>query len=76
MPVSKKILVVDDSSINRKILKRILSEDFVVLEAEHGREALDVLALHSQNTAAIMLDLMMPVMDHHAGFNDASDGRL
>ena len=59
---SKRILVVDDISVNRTILRRMLSEvGFEVVEACNGQEALEVMA-HDQFDL-IFTDLMMPVMD-------------
>jgi diguanylate cyclase (GGDEF)-like protein len=57
------ILVVDDSQINRDILKGILKNDYRVLEAENGLEALNLLDIESTSVSAILLDIMMPVMD-------------
>ena len=58
----KKCLVVDDSSIVRKIARSILEElDFQIVEAENGEEALDV--CKQGLPEAILLDWNMPVMD-------------
>ena len=58
-----KILIVDDTQLNRELLKDILSEEYDILEAENGREALDIVRHEMTNIAAILLDLIMPVMD-------------
>lgn len=57
------ILIVDDEKINRSILRRILSNDYTILEAENGRQGVEVLNRESDSIMAIVLDLMMPVMD-------------
>ena len=58
----KKCLVVDDSSIVRKIARRILEGlDFEVIEAEDGVDALVV--CKREMPEAILLDWNMPVMD-------------
>jgi two-component system chemotaxis response regulator CheY len=58
----KTCLVVDDSSIIRKVARRILEGfDFVIVEAEDGRMALDKCI--EQMPDAILLDWNMPVMD-------------
>jgi CheY-like chemotaxis protein len=58
----RSILVVDDDAAVREILRRSLERDgWRVLEAENGATALEMLA--SERPAAILLDLMMPVMD-------------
>lgn len=55
------ILIVEDSGINRKILRGILESDYEILEAENGEKALE--CLESGNRVDfIILDLMMPVM--------------
>ena len=58
-----KILIVDDSELNRDLLKEILGEDYEILEAGDGQAALDIMEAEDNNISAILLDLMMPVMD-------------
>lgn len=55
------ILIVDDASINRKILRGILESDYRIFEAENGARALD--CLQQEHIDVIILDLMMPVMN-------------
>jgi two-component system, chemotaxis family, chemotaxis protein CheY len=58
----KTCLVVDDSSVVRKIARRILEElEFEITEAEDGEQALD--ACKSAMPTAVLLDWNMPVMD-------------
>jgi two-component system chemotaxis response regulator CheY len=58
----KTCLVVDDSSVIRKVARRILeSLDFKIIEAEDGEQALD--ACRQQLPEAILLDWNMPKMD-------------
>lgn len=58
----KKILVVDDESMNRDVIGKILhKEGYAVLEAINGKEALDILAV--EKIDLVLMDLMMPVMD-------------
>ena len=57
----KRLLVCDDSTSIRNILKSTLMEDFEVVEAENGQIALD-LALKS-TVDFFLLDVNMPVMD-------------
>ena len=61
--MQKQILVVEDNALNRAILCGILSDNYRVLEAGNGQEALDVLREHADDIAVILLDVMMPVMD-------------
>lgn len=58
-----KILVVDDESRMRKLVKDFLAkQNYEVLEAADGSEALDIFFAH-QDLALIILDVMMPKMD-------------
>ena len=58
----KTCLVVDDSSVVRKIARRILEDlDFQITEAEDGEQALE--ACRSAMPTAVLLDCNMPVMD-------------
>lgn len=58
-----KILVVDDESRMRKLVRDFLvRKDYVVLEAADGEEAVDVF-LENKEISLIILDVMMPKMD-------------
>lgn len=57
------LLVVDDIEVNRLLLEEIFRNQYKVIHAANGEEALEMLKEHYQRLAAIMLDLQMPVMD-------------
>lgn len=58
-----KILVVDDESRMRKLVKDFLvKKDFNVIEAENGEQAVDIF-YDNKDIALIILDVMMPKMD-------------
>ena len=59
----KKILIVDDSELNRSLLTDMLEEDFEILEAENGLEALEILQERELDISLMLLDIVMPVMD-------------
>ena len=59
----KQILIVEDNELNRTMLSEILSDDYKVLEAENGQEALEILEQNKDDIHLILLDVMMPVMD-------------
>ena len=66
MTPKKQILVVEDNQLNREMLMEILSEEYAVLGAENGQEALELLRESREEIALILLDVMMPVMDGFA----------
>lgn len=57
------ILIVDDSDINRGLLSSILEQDYTIVEAENGTQALEIIDRQADELAAILLDLIMPEMD-------------
>lgn len=59
----KTILVADDVEVNRMSVRCIFEEQYQVVEAENGKEALKYLKEHPGEVDVILLDLMMPVMD-------------
>ena len=61
--IYKTILVVEDNEINRTMLNTILADQYQVLEAENGEEALSLLERYKDEISLILLDLVMPVMD-------------
>lgn len=58
-----RILVVDDEEINRIILNAIFENQYKVLQAENGKQALEVLEECNYEVDVIFLDMAMPVMD-------------
>ena len=61
--MKRKALVVDDVELNRGILRDILEEDFEVVEACNGVEALDLMEKNLNALGVIMLDIIMPELD-------------
>lgn len=62
MEPKQKILIVDDSEINRAMLKEILGEGYEYLEAENGLRAIEILRRRT-DIALVLLDLIMPEMN-------------
>ena len=58
----QKILIADDSGINRALLMEILGDGYEYLEAENGVRAVELLREHT-DIALVLLDIMMPQMD-------------
>lgn len=59
----QKILIVDDSEMNRAFLVDILEEQYDVAEAADGAEAISLLSEHRSEFSLLLLDIMMPKMD-------------
>lgn len=57
----QQILIVDDEEINRTILRGLFEDDYEVLEAGNGGEAIDQLD-NNTNIVLVLLDVVMPVM--------------
>lgn len=58
-----RILIVDDSEMNRMILSEMLKGEFEILEAENGSACLDMLSRYEMKISLILLDIVMPGMD-------------
>lgn len=62
----KKILVVDDSTIVRNFVEKIFSNEYQVLTANDGAEALEMVKVGANSIYAVLLDLNMPNVDGYA----------
>ncbi len=62
----KRLLLVDDSEIDRGILKNIIEKDFNIVEADNGYAALEIILSGRPKIDGVLLDIFMPVLD---GFN-------
>lgn len=58
-----RILIVDDSGINRELLSDMLSDTYEIDEAADGREAVSLLERYAYDYALVLLDIVMPDMD-------------
>lgn len=58
----QRILIVDDEEVNRFILKGLFEEDYEVLEAANGQDAIAQIEAN-ENIVLLLLDVVMPVMD-------------
>lgn len=59
----KKLLIADDSEMNRAILANMLEQDFEIMEVSDGKEALAALQIYRKDLSALLLDIVMPEMD-------------
>lgn len=57
------VLIVEDDAINRDLLKELLIGHYTVMEAENGAEAWDMIRKQRNHIAAVLLDIIMPIMD-------------
>ena len=60
------ILIFEDNSIDRSILVELFQSEYKILEAENGKEGLDILKNNLSSIAIVLLDNIMPVMDGFA----------
>lgn len=58
-----KILIADDSEMNRSILADMLENEYDILEAENGVQALKTLRTCQQSLSLVLLDIVMPELD-------------
>ena len=66
------VLIVDDQEINRDVLGMILEDDYDIIYACDGREALQKIEEYKDSLSVVLMDLIMPVMD---GFEVLSEIR-
>ena len=59
----QKILIADDSEMNRMLLAEMLNDEFEIVEAVNGEECLKKLQRYGKEISVVLLDIMMPVMD-------------
>lgn len=62
MSEKERILIADDSAMNRAILTEMLGDGYEILEAEDGRQAVSILQTDA-SVDLLLLDIMMPNMD-------------
>lgn len=58
-----RILIVDDSEMNRDMLSDMLSDDYDIVEAAGGEEALSILKERVYDIDLVLLDIIMPAVD-------------
>lgn len=57
------VIVVDDSLLVRNIMVKALEDEYTVMEASDGREAIELVRNNKDNTVCVLLDLRMPKYD-------------
>lgn len=59
----QKILIADDSEMNRELLAAILEEEYDIIQANDGVQAVDCLQRQAEEISLLLLDIVMPHMD-------------
>lgn len=62
----KTVLVVDDSVFNRALLSDMMSDEFNIIEAEDGKQAIAAISKFGLGISLVLLDYVMPEMDGFA----------
>ena len=70
------LLVVDDVEVNRAILRALFENNYNILEAENGEQALLLLNQYKDSIAALLLDIIMPVKNGYEVMSDMNRTRL
>lgn len=73
---SEKVLIVDDSDINREILSAILKNQYEIIEAASGEQCIEKIKSAGEEISLILLDLIMPGMSGFDVLNYLNDNRL
>ena len=71
--MKRKILIADDEQTIRLLVKRLLSQNYIVLEASDGEEAIDI--ARRQNPDLILMDIMMPGVDGYTACHQITKGQ-
>ena len=72
LKLKRRILVVDDEEIERRMLKKMLENDYEVFLAADGKEALSILKEKHDTLSLVLLDLMMPNLDGYDFLNEVA----
>lgn len=71
-----KILIVDDSEMNRSILSDILGDEYEILEACDGLQAMEILNKDHDGISLVLLDIVMPRMDGFSVLSKMNENHL
>ena len=58
---SHRVMIVDDSDMNRFLLREMLGQELEILEAENGEECLELLQRYGTDISLVLLDIVMPL---------------
>ena len=71
----QKILIVDDSELNRAILADMLDDEYEIIEAEDGLQGVGLLQQRGAEISLVLLDIVMPQMDGFGVLQVMSENR-
>lgn len=82
--IHESLLIIDDDNLTRNIFKKVFENNFNIIEAKNGAEAVEIIennivnnSEHStENIVGMFLDLKMPVMDGFGVLNYLKDKRI
>ncbi len=70
---TKKILIVDDAESNRVLLRSFLCDQYEIIEACDGQEAIQKIDEYKQELSIVLLDMIMPVVDGYQVLEHMND---
>ncbi|NLG04186.1 MAG: EAL domain-containing protein [Clostridia bacterium] len=76
MGCDQTVLVVDDEQINRRILRKLLEDNYNVIEAKNGEEAWRLISQKRNVINAVLLDIIMPEVDGFAVLAKIRENRM
>lgn len=76
METKTKILIVDDKGINRYMMGEIFRDEYEIVEAAGGQEAIDLIDVEHDELAIVLLDIVMPGIDGFGVLEDMKKKQL
>ena len=76
MDGKETILIADDADLNRAILRNLFEDEYNLLEAENGEQALILLRQYRERITVVLLDLVMPEKDGYEVLKEMQETRF
>ena len=76
MDGKETILIADDADLNRAILRNLFEDEYNLLEAENGEQALILLRQYRERITVVLLDLVMPEKDGYEVLKEMQENRF
>lgn len=68
-----KLLIVDDETVNRALLESYLKDEYEIIQAVDGKDAIDKIQQYGLELTMILLDIIMPEVDGFGVLNFLND---